>query len=375
MVIEPVGGHGGMAPYDVNLCNGIADAGIDIALVTCPETHPPVVPRFDLRLSYSGVFGQDSGWIRGMRFLRTSLSMIGRCVAEGRKICHFHFFKVGPLEFFNVFLAKVLARKVVVTAHDVESFYSGLDYGVLPKLAYRMADAIIAHNQVSYQALVEGRGLQASRVHVIPAGNHLSSLPDSPSQDDARSHLGLPQDAPVLLFFGQIKDVKGLDILLEAMPIVIRAFPEVRLIIAGRPMRVTFGRYEEMIERLGIQDHCVLRIGYIPDDDLPLYYQACDLVTLPYRRIYQSDVLLMAMSYGKAVLTSDIPGMTEMISDCKTGFLFRCGDPQDLARAINLALTNSSLRNNVACHGLQLMQESYNWASIGKTIAKLYQSL
>jgi glycosyltransferase involved in cell wall biosynthesis len=374
-MVEPVGGHGGMGPYDSNLCRGLAGAGIDVALFTSDLSGFPATSTFSVRPVFRGVFGQDPPWRRGLRFLRGMGLMLLTSIKENRKICHLHFFVVGPLQLANVALARLFFRKVVITAHDVESFFTGLDTPGFPRLAYGLAHSVVAHNRVSKEELIRTMGLPQEKIRVIPAGNHLGSLPPLPTTLEARTRLDLPSRGPILLFFGQIKQVKGLDVLLEAMPAILAEHPDATLVIAGRPMRMDFQEYQDCIDRLGLGSHVVTHIRYIPDQDLPFYYQACDLVTLPYRRIYQSDVLLMAMSYGKAVVTSDIPGMTEMIEDGRTGFIFRSGDAADCARTVNLALGDPSLRQGVAQGGRQLMAQNYTWETIGSAMADLYRTL
>lgn len=374
-IIEPVGGHGGMNPYDFNLCGGLASAGVDVALFTSDVTKPPIIPHFSFRPVYRGIFGGAPKWKRALRYIRGTMSALGASVREGRRICHFHFFSVGPLEALNVLLARMLARKVVITAHDVEAFVSRLDTPGLPRFAYGLAHAVIAHNQVSREALQARIGIPPNRIHVIPAGNHINSLPELPTRADARQRLGLPIEAPLLLFFGQIKDVKGLDLLIEAMPGVLDKHPTARLLIAGRPWKTDFAQYQALIEQNRIQGACLTHIRYIPDGELPLYYQSCDLVSLPYRRIYQSDVVLMAMSMGKAVLTSDIPGMTELVKHGHTGFIFHSGDSGDLARIISDALDHPDDIQKVGAQGRQLMIDRFGWDAIGQSMARLYQSL
>lgn len=374
-IIEPVGGHGGIGPYDFNLARGLSNNGLNVALYTSDETLPPTHSAFTFHPIYRGIFGTDPSWLRGLRYLRgTVLALIGSVMGR-RRICHFHFFLVGPLEFINVLLARLLLRRVVITAHDVEAFSGSPDTPGLPSLVYGMAHAVIAHNRVSYEELVCKIKLPPNKVHIIPAGNHLDSIIARPTVGEARRQLGLSDHSPVLLFFGHIKRMKGLDILIESLPAILAQHPETILVIAGRPLKMGFEEYQERINELGIGPRCLIHARFIPDHDLPLYFQASDLICLPYRKIYQSDVVLMAMSYGKAVVTSDIPGMTAMIEDGRTGFLFRSGDSEDLARVVNLAIERPALREKAAIGGLNLMKKHYGWDAIGKTMANLYRSL
>jgi D-inositol-3-phosphate glycosyltransferase len=374
-VIEPVGGHGGMDYYDFGLCGGLAAAGADVVLHTSDETDIPIATGFEVRLTYRKIYGKDPSWLRGLRYLRGSITALIAATREKRRICHFHLFHVGPRQVFNLVLAKILRRQVVLTAHDVESFVDGLDVASMSRWVYRRADRVIVHNKISRHELSHWAGLAEEQIAVIPHGNYLHAIQPLPDQAAARAQLGMPVDAKVILFFGQIKEVKGLDLLLEAMPEIRRRHPEAVLLIAGKPWKSDFSHYMEQIERLDLRERCITHIRYIPDEDVPLYYAAADLVTLPYRRIYQSGVVLMAMSYAKAVVVSDLPGMTEIVTDGATGYVFRQGAPSDLANKLATALDDHEALQRVAENGFRYVRENFDWRVIGENTGELYASI
>ena len=107
-------------------------------------------------------------------------------------------------------------------------------------MAYRLAHRVIAHNRISSDELKDRLHVPEDKIAVIPHGNYLHDLRPMPSTVIAREKLGLPPQAKVLLFFGQIKDVKGLDILLSAMPTVLRHYSDAVLLIAGKPWKTDF---------------------------------------------------------------------------------------------------------------------------------------
>lgn len=374
-MIEPVGGHGGMDYYDFGLCGGLAAAGVDVVLHTCDETVIPDRAEFVVRHTYHGIFGKTSAWGRGLRFVLGSFRAVISSVLEERKVIHLHLFHVGALPFMNVLLARLMGRKLVITAHDVESFVSSLEVPVISRMAYRLAHRVIAHNNISSDELKARLHVPDDKIAVIPHGNYLHALQPMLPVDVARVNLGIPAHAKVLLFFGQIKDVKGLDLLLNAMPLVLQRHPDAVLLIAGKPWKMDFAAYQAKIDELGINHACITNIRFIPDEEVPLYYGAADLVVLPYLRIYQSGVVLMSMSYGKAVLVSDIPGMLEVVQDQETGFVFRSGNVDDLVQRICTIFANQPTMESVAKRGFSLMKEKYDWAVIGKITKDLYASL
>lgn len=373
-IIEPVGGHGGMDYYDFGLCGGLAEAGVEVSLYTCDETTRDAATPYEIRLPYRRIFGGDPAWLRGLRYLRGSLRALVGARSSRVGIAHFHFFHVGPLELFNVTLAKLLGMKVVVTAHDVQSFVERLSVPWMARRAYRSADRIIAQSEVSRRELISALREPEEKIDMTPHGNYLPFIGEVPSQKDARERIGVPERVPALLFFGQIKEVKGLDVLIGAMPDVLREHPGALLVVAGKVWKDDFRRYREQIEALGIADNCVLHIRYIPDSEVANYYAAADAVVLPYRRIYQSGVLLMAMSYGKPVVVSDIEGMTEVVSDSANGCVFPSGDSKALSDRLSEMLSNPEETRRIGERGLARVRENNDWGEIGRMTAACYRS-
>ena len=106
------------------------------------------------------------------------------------------------------------------------------------------------------------------------------------------------------------------------------------LVIAGKTWEGNFKIYQDIIDRYNLNRFCIVRNKYIPTNDVNHYFAAADLVILPYKRISQSGVLMMAVSYQKAVLTSDLPPFKEVLSNDKTGFLFQSENIDSLADKI-----------------------------------------
>lgn len=369
-MIEPVGGHGGMDYYDSGLCEGLAAAGVDVTLYTCDETPPGTHSK--MGFPYRRIYGKDPAWLRGLRYARGSLRALLDAKLGRARIAHFHLFHVGPLELFNVLAARLLGMRVVTTAHDVQSFVERLSVPWMVRAAYRASNRIIAQSRVSERELRTVLGQPASRIDVIPHGNYLGLVGELPPRQEARDRLGLPAEGRVLLFFGQIKEVKGLDVLIRAMPKLLAAHPDTTLLVAGKVWKDDFGRYEKQISALGIADNCALHIRYIPDYEVPYYYAAADAVVLPYRKIYQSGVLLMAMSYGRPVVVSDIEGMTEVITDGANGYVFPREAAEGLAGVLDGVLSDPAQLRRIGERGLQYVRENHDWKRIGRMTAECY---
>ena len=105
------------------------------------------------------------------------------------------------------------------------------------------------------------------------------------------------------------------------------------------------------------------------------YYCAADLVVLPYKKIYQSGVLMMTLSYGKPVLASDLPPLKEIVADMQTAFLFESENSTLLAEKINLILLDPKKLEEVRVNGQELINVRYDWDEIGRQTKQAYQLL
>lgn len=372
-VVEPVGGHGGMNFYDFSLCQGLVGAGASATLFTCDSTVVSGREGFPIERPYRGIYGSSPAWVRGLRFLWGSLKALSAARRQGHRVVHLHFFHVGAKEVFNVLLARILGLQVVITAHDVEAFKEGLSVPLFVRWVYRTAGRVIAHSHVAKHELVQELGIAREKIDVIPHGNYVASVPAGVTRDMARAHFGIANDRRVLVFFGQIKDVKGLDVLLQGFALARQADDRLHLLIGGRVWKTDFAKYAEIIEGQGLAPHCSLHIRYIPDEEIAYFYRCADLVVLPYLRIYQSGAVLLAMSHGSPVLVSDIDGMLEAIRDELTGFVFRSGDPKHLAHRIGEILDVPDHCAEVARAGLRAVTEGNDWSHLGVQSLVCYQ--
>ncbi len=374
-MIEPVGGHGGMDYYDFSLCEGLANNGILPILLTCDETCGES-GRFPVAKPFNGIYGSAPKVIRAFRFLRGSMRAVLHAKRHGAKLTHLHFFHSGFLELLNVALSRLLGMKVVVTSHDVESFVPGVSSGLLNKWIYGLASAVIAHNKLSANELRSKLKLEESKINIIPHGNYLEYKRDVGGKEEARRQLDLSCDEFVVLFFGQIKEVKGLEVLLKAIPhLNERVRRRVRVVIAGKVWKDDFEKYQRFIDTLSLQDCVKLEIRYIRDDEVAYFYRSADVIALPYKKIYQSGVVLMAMSFGVPVIVSDIPGMLEVVTDGATGLVFRSEDPVDLARCLTFAESSPAELERMEIAAEDLMRTKYSWSNIGRQTAELYGRL
>lgn len=140
-------------------------------------------------------------------------------------------------------------------------------------------------------------------------------------------------DRKVLLFFGLIRDYKGLDILLEAFPLLDRSYT---LIVAGEPYG-SFEKYRQIIdsERFApVRDNLILVDRYIPDSEVKTYFSAADLSVLPYRSATQSGISSISWNFDVPLVTTPVGGLVESVGKAGTGILTDGITPQAVAAAV-----------------------------------------
>ncbi|GAB1405164.1 glycosyltransferase family 4 protein [Lentimicrobium sp.] len=148
----------------------------------------------------------------------------------------------------------------------------------------------------------------------------------------ARQKLNLQPDSNYLLFFGFIRDYKGLDILLSAM-----ATPEIRalnikLLVAGE-FYTDPAPYFHQIKTLGIDDRVVMSNDFIPDSEVGTYFCACDVVVQPYKSATQSGVTQIAYHFNKPMIITNVGGLGEFVPHGSAGYVVE-SDSASVAKAI-----------------------------------------
>lgn len=151
-------------------------------------------------------------------------------------------------------------------------------------------------------------------------------------KEEAKTKLNLQQNINYILFFGFIRDYKGLDILLKALKSERLGQFHIKLLVAGE----FYGneeKYLKIIDDLKINEIIELRTCFIPNTEVYLYFCASDLVVQPYKNATQSGVTQIAYHFGKPMITTNVGGLSEMIADGKVGYVVE-PEPKAIENAI-----------------------------------------
>jgi glycosyltransferase involved in cell wall biosynthesis len=192
------------------------------------------------------------------------------------------------------------------------------------------------------------------------------------SRAEARLALGLPDDGPVVLHFGAIREYKGLDTLLLAFPQVKKSIPNSRLLVAGKPWG-DWKPYAEIIRAASLEPDVSLFLEYIPTNRVKEFFAAADLVVLPYKHFdAQSAVALTALAFGKPMIVSNVGGLGDLVRDPRCVVSPR--DPESLAHSITWALSDPGAMKRLSADATRVAKE-HSWKRIGQSTVAVYGEL
>ena len=199
---------------------------------------------------------------------------------------------------------------------------------------------------------------------VLPPAEPPVQCPHGGNRAACAAALGVPAAARRLLFFGYVREYKGLPTLVEAMRWVA---PDVQLVVAGEIYHQGADHYRALATRLGVGERVVLLDRFLAADEVGCCFHASDLVVLPYWDASQSAVVPLAMACGKGVVATRVGGLPDLVEDEVTGLLVPPRDAAALAAAIARALDRAPLLGRAA----RKAAERLDWHAAAIAIADL----
>ena len=351
---------GGIENHIKLLAEGMIQRGIDVQVLvtnTGPRTTiediegvPVIKAGCPLRISGAPISPSFYAWMRRLT----------------PDIVHLHF-PNPPGELGQLFLGR--SCKFVLTYHsDI----------VRQKVLLRLYKPFL------WKVLAQADRIIATSPHYIRSSPHLSRFADKcvviPLGIDLRPFETVDDDrvqairqrygSPLLLFVGKLRYYKGLQYLLEAMPKI-----EARLLVVGTgPMA---GAWQALAEDLGLRDRVVF-LGEVPDEEVPLYYHACDLFVLPASERSEAFgvVQIEAMACGKPVICTELGTGTSYVNvHGETGLVVPPRDPSALAEAIGRLLADGELRREMGKRGRKRAARAFSKEAMMDRVMRLYEAL
>lgn len=370
---------GGMVLYTGDLCRSLAAQGAEVTLLTSTEyERKPADATFDVLPRLRPMHG-NKRFVTRLHWMADRFGIAlwngvvrNNIVRNGSwDVVHLQQI-VAPVDQF--ILRPITGQMpLVLTVHDTiphaERFVSRPS---ALRCAYRHFDRLIVHYERGRANLVERYGVPADRIEVIPHGLRMVGAVES--QEDARRKLGLPPGRRILLFFGTVRPDKGLGTLLKAMARARQQIENVLLVIAGSaPKDTGFGEYEKLITALGLDPQVKRFIRFIEDEEIPRFFAAADVCTLPYDHFdSQSGVLMQAYAHYRPVLVTDVGAVGDMVRADGVGVVVTPADPDALAEGLR-EVTQNHEKYRDKCGPKTTMK--YTWSRSAQMSIDCYRTL
>jgi len=358
--------------YSYSLAQAVANQGNEVVLAVDLKSEPE-----HCRCRRINLFNTDEKNVGKLNKLKNYISSYRAIYKEIKsgdyEIIHTQWLIFSPIDYY--FLKKIKKKcgvKLVVTIHDILPFNQKFYDFRYHKKVYSLAEQLIVQANNNVERFDSLFPEMAGKPHMIPHG-HFLDYAEPVSKEKAREYLKIPKDKIVLLFFGQIKKVKGVGVLLEAFAKMYKKYPNVLLVIAGSVWKDDFSKYQEIIDKYDMQSFVRTDIRYIPDEEVKYYYSAADCCCLPYLDVYQSGVIQLSYAYKKPVVATRIGAFKEVVLENESGFMCEPDNPSDLAKAIETAVEAKDRYEQMGQTGYDYIAKKYSWEKIAEEVCRLYQ--
>ncbi len=253
----------------------------------------------------------------------------------------------------------------ILTMHSTEYgrdgnvFHDGFARQVrdLEAAACHQADAVIAVSRFLADELRRIYQAPEAKLHIVPNGVSYRAFDGAIDPAEVKGRYAIPPPSPTVFAPARMTVQKGLDLLVEAIPMLLADHPEARFVLAGEgPEREPL---KQRIEALGVARATVLldRLPYPHYLDL---LRACDLVAVPSRNEPFGIVVLDAWSAGKPVVATTAGGPREFVRDNVDGVLVDA-DPNGLAHGIGSLLADLEKSRRMGLNGRRAVEDTFNW--------------
>ncbi|NBC17585.1 MAG: glycosyltransferase [Bacteroidetes bacterium] len=353
--------RGGIAHFTMAMARALRQDGHDAAIVTFTrqypallfpgktqfETAPPADPVPTVRRIDS---------LNPLSWLRAAREM----VAQQPEAVIFHHWMpfFAPAYAVMTWWLRRHGIPVLAVVHNALPHERRPGDRVLSRLFFRQLDGAIALSDAVERDL-QTLGMRAPVVRCEhPVYDQFGEpLPRA----EARASLGLDAEVPVLLFFGLVRPYKGLHVLLDALPQVAQRLPGVQLLVAGE-FYDDETAYRAQVQRLGIAEHVRLYPEYVPQDEVPRYFSATDVVVQPYVSATQSGVAKVAFQFDRPVITTDVGGLAETVPHGTAGLVVPPENPGALAAAI-VQFFEEEMGERLTA-GVRRIKRQHGWAPL-----------
>lgn len=250
--------------------------------------------------------------------------------------------------------------RILFLAENVISHEARYVDSMLTNMALSQADSYITFSQSVEESLKQWYPAKHVTRTTLPLFYTQESSPVEWTQQSAKAHLGL-EGKRVLLFFGYIRKYKGLRNLIASFDTIAQQFNDVELLIVGECYEDA-NEYTSLINQTGVANKIRWINEYVPAEDVSMYYNAADIVVLPYISATQSGIVKIAFGFGKPVVATNVGGLTEEILQWNAGIVVEPENNAELIRGISTMLNAPNL--DIYINGSHAAKEANSFGAI-----------
>lgn len=362
--------------YTLCLSLGLKRSGIKLELIVPENREFDLTVPFEVKKWAPAKNDSYGKTIKTVKYLRYLIRVFFYSVINKNNIIHFQFFRRRS-DTVLFYIMSLFGVKLIYTAHNVLPHEKTRRDKYLQYLVYRGADAIIVHSSFIKEKLLKSFDVDRNKIYVIPHGNFDIYIPEKRiSKKEARRRLGISSEDKVLLFFGFIREYKGLDLLIESFRILKDCDSSLKLLIAGNPVDETLKvKYLKQIERIAAGERIITHFGFVPSDKIQEYFESSDVVVLPYRNIDHSGIVHLAYSFCRPVIASAVGDFPETIENGKSGYVVAGNNPDNLSEVILQATKDIGKLKEMGEYAKKLNDTKYSWDDIGEKTKEVYKRI
>jgi len=361
--------------YSTCLCNSLYDLGVEVNLVVPANRTFDGNEKFKINYLSPSKVKDKNKFIKFIELAQYYIRLYKFIKLNNPDIVHYQFFRRNG-EVLLYRLLKLKKINLVQTAHNVLPHENSKIDHLIKSIVYKNAKSIIVHSNFIKNKLLQAFPIDNDKVQIVPHGNFDIYLPEVEFDIvELRKTLEIKREDNVILFFGFIREYKGLDILLDAFELSASKDPGLKLLIAGSVQKKLEQFYLDKIDQSEFKDRIIFHSGYIPKEKVAIYFSSADVVILPYKEIDHSGIIHLAYSFGKPVIATNVGDFSEVIQNNKSGLLLNGKNAKELAEKIIKAFDNKQNLVQMGKNARRLSETKYSWNFVAKETLKVYNEI
>ncbi len=304
---------------------------------------------------------------------------------KGWKVIHLHWLSPFVLPVNNKYLKylssfyilsflvviKLLRFKLVWTLHEIlphdNEFHDDL---FIRRVTSRFSDIQIFHSPA---ALNEAKQLKfnINNSYIIPHGNYHAAYPNTTSKEQARAKFNFQKNDFVFLFFGMIKPYKGIDKLLESFEKILGENKRAHILIAGQVVDQQLANTLKAYKKK-YKSNIKLYLHHIKNSEVQYFFNAADVVVLPFKKNTTSGTAVLSLSFGKPIIAPLLGNIIDLPK--KTVILYNPQDKNGLTTSMKKAISNKTILQKMG-HSAKEYSKTLLWDKIALQTKKTFDKL